>query len=108
MQRQKENANKEDEGRLKDLWKTYGLHTEAGRMLFKSYSRGKKTNISYPKPSTKKWRKPNDRKVLVQNAQREKGCPQKAKINYPSMGPKNQFKYHKIDFVPRRKNKRQI
>ena len=85
MQRQKEN---EDQNKLKDLWKTYGLHTEAGRMLFKSYSRGKKTNINYPKPKTKKWKKPNDRALRIKQAQKKK-CPQKTKIDYPSMAPKN-------------------
>jgi hypothetical protein len=69
------NNSNEDQNKLKDLWKTYGLHTEAGRMLFKSYSRGKKTNINYPKPKQKKWKKPNDRNMLVKKAQR-KGCPQ--------------------------------
>jgi len=36
---QKENR-KDDGNKLKELWKTYGLHTEAGRMLYKTFSRG--------------------------------------------------------------------
>ena len=70
--KEKENDNKEEEGRLKDLWKTYGLHTEAGRMLFKTYSRGKKTSINYPKPQQKKWKNPNLKRAKSQRSRKKK------------------------------------
>ena len=86
------------------------MESEIGKKFHKMYNYSKPhLQISYPK--TLKQRKPKTEEQKTEKENRSKNCPQKTRIEYPPLSFKNitqQPQYHKIDYVPRRKNKEVI
>ena len=50
--------NEENKEELSNLWKTFGIETAAGKMLYKMYNQGKdfKKKINYPKVLSKDFK----------------------------------------------------
>ena len=84
-----------------ELWKKFGRGNEVGNMLYSMYSQKQKPKINYPAVKTKK--KPTPAEELKMG--KAKGpCPQKAVIEYPDMPSKSKYKFHPVDFIPRKKH----
>jgi len=85
---------------MEDLWKEFGRDTPAGRVLAGLYKVPAKARVYYPPVKTKKRPLPCDIKPSAK--------PEPVAIDYPSVIKKRKSKFAPIDFVPRRKNEREI
>ena len=74
-------------------------------MLFSMYSAKDKPKINYPAVKTKKKPTPAELALLPKN---NGPCPQKTVIEYPDIGRKSKYKYHAVDFIPRKKHEEEI
>ncbi|KRX02156.1 hypothetical protein PPERSA_06351 [Pseudocohnilembus persalinus] len=90
---------KELDEEMKNMWKTFGRETGAGKALFSLYKSNQPAKINYPKVKTK---------VREAEVKPVKKCPQKTVIEYPEIKKAPKFKFHQIDFVMRRKPEWQI
>ena len=74
-------------------------------MLYSMYSQKEKPKINYPTLKGKK-RLPPAQEIIVKNV--SKPCPQQTMIEYPEMPRKNKYKFHAVDFIPRKVHEEQI
>ena len=88
----------------RDLWKQFGQGNDVGNLLHSMYSQKEKVQINYPAVKTVK--KPTVAEEMKMGKMKGE-CPQKTVIEYPEM-PRKQFKYHAVDFIPKRKNANEI
>lgn len=86
---------------LDNLWKEFGRESQAGKILFALYKAPNKPKVFYPAVKTKK-------KPLPIEETRSKSAKQKPQIDYPEPIKKKSYKFHPIDFVPHKKNKKTI
>lgn len=103
------------EQRLGELWKVFGMNTQAGKSLYKMFGNKYKQKLQYPKPKTKKWSAAKAKKKTNMNNKYSKKCPQKTKIEYPPVTTKADIarrkrmkKFSKLDLLPKKKGKREI
>ena len=93
-----EEEQRDLEEKARKIWKIFGRHTHAGRVLHQVYQLPRAIKIDYPKPKPKpKTEETIQTKVL-------KPCPQKAKIEYPPAKVVETKKIAKVDLIPKRKN----
>lgn len=88
-----------------DLWKKFGRGNEIGNMLYSMYSAKEKPKVNYPALKGKK-RLPPKEEIAAKNVQ--KPCPQQTVIEYPEMPRKNKYKFHAVDFIPRKVHEHKI
>ena len=88
-----------------ELWKKFGRGNEVGNMLYSMYGAREKPKVSYPALKTKKKPTPAEELKMGEPAG---PCPQKTVIEYPEMPRKSKFKYHAVDFIPRKKHEEEI
>ena len=77
-----------------------------GKLLYSLYNSSHKPVISYPKVKTKTPQQMADEEARKKAAQ--KGCPQRAYVDVPSVKKENKRKFHMIDCVPKRKTETDI
>ena len=87
------------------MWKKFGRGNEIGNMLYSMYSAKEKPKVNYPKMKAKKRLPPKD-EIAAKNVQ--KACPQHTVIEYPEMPRTSKYKYHAVDFIPRKVNEQKI
>jgi hypothetical protein len=86
---------------LDNLWKEFGRESQAGKILFALYKAPNKPKVFYPAVKTKK-------KPLPIEESRSKSAKPQPQIEYPDPIKKKTHKFHPIDFVPHKKNKKDI
>lgn len=100
-----ESMNSKEQEDLKSMWKVFGMETTLGKKFYNMYNKKSKNNTKIKYPKLKKKRK----NINKENIQTNKKCPQKTKIYYPPLSYKTEKKkFHKIDMIPKRKNKKEI
>jgi len=70
-------------------------------MLYGMYGAKEKPKFVYPPLRQKKKPTPAEEAKMPKEPA---PCPQKTVINYPEMGKKGKYKYHAVDFIPRKKH----
>lgn len=88
---------------LENLWKMCGRDTEAGRIMYKFYGSHYKPDLKYPKVRTKSTAQLQQEKLT--KTATKKPCPQRAKVDYPSLKPQPEKTNDAIRYVPKRKSK---
>lgn len=88
-----------------DLWKKFGRGNDVGNMLYGLYSQKEKPKINYPAVKIKKKPTPAEEAKLPKN---NGPCPQKTQIEYPEIKHKSRYKFHAVDFIPRKKHEEEI
>lgn len=74
-------------------------------MLYSMYSNKEKPKIYYPPVKTKKKPTPAEELKMGKSGG---PCPQKTQIEYPEMPSKNKYKFHAVDFIPRKRHEEEI
>mmetsp|Transcript_16559 Transcript_16559/g.28173 ORF Transcript_16559/g.28173 Transcript_16559/m.28173 type:complete len:98 (-) Transcript_16559:482-775(-) len=74
-------------------------------MLYSMYSVKEKPKVNYPALKIKKKPTPAEELKLPKN---NGPCPQRTQIEYPDVGPKSKFKYHPVDFIPKKRHENEI
>jgi len=69
------------------------------------YSAKDKPKINYPAVKMKKKPTPAEEAKLPKN---NGPCPQKTVIEYPDMVKRSKYKFHAVDFIPRKKHEEEI
>lgn len=102
---------------MERIWKEFGKHTPAGKLLYDLYGVGfrPEEHISYPQIQTKKSTTNNTDNKSAKSSRTLKTERSKnqenllSKINYPPITNRNQTKpLHKVDLIARRKNQTEI
>ena len=98
---------------MERVWKEFGKHTPAGKLLYDLYGIGYKpeNHINYPKLQPKKplTSTNKDEKIEKNLKPGNKTKTVLNKINYPKLDNNIKFpEIHKVDMIRKRKNQNQI
>lgn len=95
----------QEQTQLKDMWKVFGMETEIGKKFHQMYNTNKReVKVTYPKVTKKK----REEKEVKEERDEKENKVNKIQIEYPVLRKQKRQKYHKIDYVPRRKQHHMI
>ena len=104
--------NADVDGSLDRVWRQFGKQTEAGKLLYDLYGvRFRPENfVNYPKLRTKPKEEINIQEKTKMSRPKSSSNLKKAaeKINYPEVNMKREYKFNKVDFIPKRRKENVI
>jgi hypothetical protein len=96
---------------LESVWKEFGKHSEAGKLLYELYGVKYQPKINYPKLKVK-TKEEKEREKIGQEEEKSKNRAKSSNrimtIQYPDLNKKKVTHIPKVDLIPKRKHENAI
>ena len=93
---------------LDTVWKEFGKHSVAGKLLYDLYGVKYKPHVNYPTLKVKTKDEKKNEKEEELNKKRAKSSNKIYKIQYPDMNKKKFLNFAKVDLIPKRRKEKEI
>ena len=93
---------------LDAVWKEFGKHTHAGKLLYDLYGIKYQPKVNYPKLKVKTREQKEKEKDEEMNKKRAKSTKMIPNIQYPDMNKKKINHFAKVDLIPKRRHEKDI